>query len=277
MTMRYMPNQESYRRMTTEELRKAFLLDGLFVPGAVSMVFTDADRAIAGGAVPAGSPLRLPSDSRELAATSFTERREIGIVNLGGPGRVIAGGQKFTLAQKDMLYVGRGRKDVEFESVRASDPAVFYFLSYPAHAEYPTVLATHADAEKNTIGTPAGASRRTINKYIHPGGVKSCQLVMGLTDLEAGSVWNTMPPHTHSRRMEVYLYFGMEADAVAVHLMGEPTQTRSLILRNRQGVISPSWSIHCAAATGSYSFVWGMGGENQEFADMDQVLMADLL
>lgn len=197
-------------------------------------------------------------------------------MNLGSRGTVTAGGELHTLEKNDMLYVGRGTRDVLFSSADPSAPAVFFFVSFPAHTAHPAVVARHRDAERSAIGSAEGASRRTIRRFIHPGGVKSCQLVMGLTELESGCVWNTMPPHTHSRRMEVYLYYDLGPEDMVVHLMGTPVETRSLIVHGLQGVISPGWSIHCGAATRPYSFIWAMGGENQEFADMDPVAAAAL-
>lgn len=276
MEVRYLPNSDTYQRMTTDELRKAFVLDGLFVPGAINTVYCDADRAIVGGAVPTDAPLELLATKKEMAADFFTERREVGVVDIGGEGSVSVDGHEHSLAYKDMLYIGRGVKTIEFSSAHAAQPAAFYFVSYPAHTVYPVAVARAATAEKSQLGSFEGANKRTINKYIHSGGVKSCQLVMGLTDLDVGSVWNSMPPHTHMRRMEVYLYFGLNPESVVVHLMGKPQETRSLVLRDRQAVVSPSWSIHCGAATQNYSFVWAMGGENQEFSDMDAVSVKDL-
>jgi len=276
MEVRFLPNQESYRRMTTGELRSAFVLDSLFAPGKITMTYCDADRAIIGGAMPSGAPLRLEGSKKEMAAEYFAERRELGIVNLGGEGAVRVDGSVHSLKKKDMLYVGRGAKSVEFMGEGKNSPA-FYFVSFPAHASHPTALVPAAEAENATIGTAEGASKRTIRKYIHENGAKSCQLVMGLTNLDSGSVWNTMPPHTHLRRMEVYLYFDLGPDDVVVHLMGRPDETRNLILRNREAVISPVWSIHCGAASRNYSFVWAMGGENKDFADMDPVAPKELL
>lgn len=276
MEVRYLPNQDAYRRMTTDELRKTFLFEALFEPGKISTVYCDADRAIVGGAIPTASPLKLLATKHEMAADYFTERREIGVVNIGGDGRVRTDGADHTLAFKDMLYIGRGVKDVEFSSVSGQQPAVFFLVSFPAHESYPVTAVRKNEADRTPLGSHEAANKRTICKYIHPDRAKSCQLVMGLTDLEAGSVWNTMPPHTHMRRMEVYLYFDMDPDDIVVHLMGTPDETRSLILRNRQAVISPSWSVHCGAATKNYSFIWAMGGENQEFSDMDVARMSDL-
>ncbi len=277
MEVRFMPNQESYRRMTTEELRSSFALEQLFVPGAASMVYCDADRAIVGGIAPAAKPLPLVASRAEMAAEYFAERREIGVVNIGGNGTVAVDGTEFAMGVKDILYIGRGSKDIRFSSGNAATPAIFYFVSFPAHAGHPTALMKHAEANRTDLGSTEAANKRSIFKYIHGGGLKSCQLVMGLTELQPGSVWNTMPAHTHVRRMEVYLYFGLPADAVMVHLMGTPAQTRSMILRNQQGVISPAWSIHCGAATSAYTFIWAMGGENQEFSDMDPVSMQSLM
>jgi 4-deoxy-L-threo-5-hexosulose-uronate ketol-isomerase len=271
MEMRNLPDPVAYRTMTTAELRRSFLLEGLFLPERVTMVYADADRAIIGGAVPGSRPLRLEASKAAMAAATFTERREAGVVNIGGNGTVRVGTTSYALGRKDMLYIGRGAHDIELLSADAAAPAVYYIVSFPAHATLPTTLVRAAEAERTPIGTAEGAGRRTICKYIHPGGAKSCQLVMGLTDLEPGSVWNTMPPHTHTRRMEAYLYFDLGPDAMAVHLMGTPQETRNLIVTDRQGVISPSWSIHSAAGTKHYSFIWAMGGENQEFADMDPV------
>jgi 4-deoxy-L-threo-5-hexosulose-uronate ketol-isomerase len=271
MDIRYLPDDRSYERWSTEEIRKSFLLEGLFVPGTVTMVYTDADRAIAGGAVPLARALPLEATKKEMAAEYFTERREVGVVNLGGDGIVRADGVDHVLRAKDMLYIGRGTREVLFLSAKSDAPAVFYFASYPAHASYPTTIAPYGNLDRSHLGAAATANERTINRYIHTGGVKSCQLVMGLTELASGSVWNTMPPHTHQRRMEVYLYCGLGPEDLVVHLMGRPDATRNILVRDMQAVISPPWSIHCAAGTRNYFFVWAMGGENQEFGDMDAV------
>ena len=276
MEVRYLPNPESYRRMTTEELRQAFVLENLFNRGSISMVYCDADRAIIGGAIPQDAPLELTATTKEMAAQFFTERREIGVVNIGAEGIIRADGQQYALARNDMLYIGRGVRRIEFGNARGSHGAIFYFVSFPAHTPYPVTYVRAADAEAATLGSPDGANKRTIHRYIHRGGPTSCQLVMGMTDLAPGSVWNTMPPHTHMRRTEVYLYYDLDPDAMVVHLMGPADETRNLILRNQQAVISPSWSIHCGCATTNFSFIWAMGGENQEFTDMDGITMKDL-
>jgi 4-deoxy-L-threo-5-hexosulose-uronate ketol-isomerase len=267
MEIRYSPNHNGYRQMGTRELRDTFLVETLFAPGKLELVYSDADRAIIGSAVPVGSPILLTADT-ELRAAYFCERRELGVLNIGGPGAVEVDGKRFDLPKFDCLYVGRGSRSVSFHSTEDANPAAFYLLSYPAHAAYPTTLIPHADANHVHLGSAADANLRTIHQYIHKGGAKSCQLVMGFTQLHEGSVWNTMPPHTHARRSEIYIYFDL-GNARAMHFMGTPEETRHIVISNRQAVISPSWSIHCACGTGSYAFCWGMGGENQEFTDMD--------
>jgi 4-deoxy-L-threo-5-hexosulose-uronate ketol-isomerase len=268
MEIRFSPNQNDYQKLGTDALRAAFLIESLFTPGKLEMVYTDADRAIVGSAVPTGSPLKLTADA-ELRSAFFCERRELGILNIAGDGVVEADGQRHELGKLDCLYVGRGSKEVSFSSKDASKPAAFYLLSYPAHAAYPTTLARTKDAAPVELGSVADANRRTIYKYIHTGGIKSCQLVMGFTKLQEGSVWNTMPPHTHTRRSEIYIYFDVDPKRRVMHFMGTPQQSRHLVVADRQAVISPSWSIHCGCGTGAYTFCWGMGGENQTFEDMD--------
>jgi 4-deoxy-L-threo-5-hexosulose-uronate ketol-isomerase len=267
METRYSPNHIGYRQMGTGELRDTFLVETLFAPGKLELLYSDADRAIIGSAVPSELPIMLTADA-ELRAAYFCERRELGVLNIGGPGAVEVDGRRFELARFDCLYVGRGSRSVSFRSAEAANPAVFYLLSYPAHAAYPTTLIPQADANHVPLGSAADANLRTIHQYIHTNGVKSCQLVMGYTQLHEGSVWNTMPPHTHARRSEIYMYFDL-GKARAMHFMGTPEETRHIVISDRQAVISPSWSIHCACGTGSYAFCWGMGGENQEFTDMD--------
>ncbi len=275
MQLRFSPSQTEYPTLTTEQLRAAFLVESLFTPGQVELVYTDNDRAIVGSAVPTGAPLQLTADA-ELRAAFFCERRELGILNLGGGGAVTVDGQRFEMAKLDCLYVGRGSREVSFAGSDPAKAAAFYLLSYPAHASYPTQLAHLADASKTELGTAVEANRRTICRYIHTGGIKSCQLVMGFTQLQEGSVWNTMPAHTHTRRSEVYLYFDLGANRRVMHFMGKPQETRHLIMADRQAVISPSWSIHSACGTGAYSFCWGMGGENQTFEDMDPAPLEQL-
>jgi len=274
MEIRSLPNEQSYRHLTTKELRGAYVLENLFVEDAVSTAYLDADRAIVGGAMPVSKSLVLEASKKEMAAEYFNERRETGIVNVGGDGIVKVDGQEFQMQTRDMLYVGRGAKRVEFAG--GKNP-VFYFVSFPAHTSYPTVHIPEKNADKTTLGSLETSNKRTLRKYVFNGGARSCQLVMGLTELETGSVWNTMPAHTHVRRMEVYLYYNLPDDGMVVHLMGPASETRNLLMRNRQAVVSPAWSIHCGAGTAKYSFVWAMGGENQEFADMDAVAIKDML
>ena len=268
MQIRFSPNQNDYQKLNSDELRAAFLVESLFTPGKIELVYSDADRAIIGSAVPAGAPLKLSADA-ELRSAFFCERRELGILNIGGDGAADVDGKRFEMEKLDCLYVGRGSKSVSFSSADADNPAAFYLLSYPAHMAYPTTLAHVKDAAPVELGTATDSNRRTIYKYIHTGGIKSCQLVMGFTKLADGSVWNTMPPHTHTRRSEVYVYFDLGPKRRVMHFMGTPQQTRHLVVADLQAVISPSWSIHCGCGTGAYTFCWGMGGENQTFEDMD--------
>jgi 4-deoxy-L-threo-5-hexosulose-uronate ketol-isomerase len=264
-----------YETMTTSELRRSFLIEDLFAAGQIVLHYWSTERTVVGSAVPTDSSLTLPCP-KELAATYFAERREIGIINIGGAGSISVDGQAFSLGKLDSLYVGRGSKQVVFSSTSAAKPAQFYIISYPAHAAYPTTLATPAQAEKQELGSQAEANERIINRAIHPNGIKSCQLVMGFTVLKTGSVWNTMPPHTHLRRSEVYLYFDFSANNAVVHVMGRPEATRSIVVHDRQAVLAPPWSIHCGVGTSNYVFVWAMGGENQVFADMDAAPVTQL-
>jgi 4-deoxy-L-threo-5-hexosulose-uronate ketol-isomerase len=264
-----------YPRMTTTELRETFLLDWLCEPGALHLAYIDLDRTIAGIASPLGGSLALPTDP-DLRAEYFTERRELGALNIGGSGSIQVNGETYSLENLDCLYIGRGNAEVRFASKNPSSPAVFYLLSYPAHTAYPLALIRKDEASPTTIGSAETCNLRTVSKYIYLGGVKSCQLVMGVTHLHAGSVWNTMPPHTHMRRSEVYLYFNVAPDAVVFHLMGPPEETRHLLMKDRQAVVSPGWSIHAGVGTRAYSFCWGMGGENQDYADMDPAAITSL-
>jgi 4-deoxy-L-threo-5-hexosulose-uronate ketol-isomerase len=223
---------------------------------------------VIGSAVPTSAPLKLVADA-EFRAAFFCERRELGVLSIGGDGIIEVDGTRYDMAKLDCLYIGRGSKEVSFSSKDAANPAAFFLLSYPAHAAYPTTHAKMKDATPVELGTLADANKRTIYKYIHTGGIKSCQLVMGFTKLQEGSVWNTMPAHTHTRRSEVYLYFDLDAKRRVMHFMGKPQETRHLVVGNRQAVISPSWSIHSGCGTGAYTFCWAMGGENQAFDDMD--------
>ncbi|HVO74228.1 MAG TPA: 5-dehydro-4-deoxy-D-glucuronate isomerase [Ignavibacteriaceae bacterium] len=276
MQVRYTPDISSYKKMSSDDLRKSFLIDNLFNPDKIETIYFDVDRAIVGAAIPVNKDLKLESSKKEMAADFFAERREIGIINIGGKGAVSADKKEHVLNYKDALYIGRGTREIIFKGIGKDNPAKFYFVSYPSHQDYPTTHTKFTDAEPAALGTLKDSNKRTIYKYIHKNGIKSSQLVMGLTELEVGSVWNTMPVHTHQRRSEVYMYFNLEKDSIVFHMMGQPGETRHLVIRNQQAVISPSWSIHCGAATQNYSFIWAMGGENQEFGDMDPVSMQDL-
>jgi 4-deoxy-L-threo-5-hexosulose-uronate ketol-isomerase len=264
-----------YARMSTEELRNCFLLQDLFSPGEIRLAYCDADRAVIGGAVPVVTQLVLDTDDA-LRSAYFAERRELGVLNIGDKGTITVDGACYELNNLDCLYIGRGSRDIRLESARADVPAQFYLLSYPAHAAFPTSLGTRAEAQALRLGTEATCNKRLLYKYIHPAGIKSCQLVMGFTQMEPGSAWNTMPPHTHLRRSEVYLYFSLPPEARVFHLMGEPSETRHLVVADKQAVLSPSWSIHSGVGTTNYAFCWGMGGENQAFDDMDQLAIAQV-
>lgn len=276
MDVRYSPDREGFKRFTTEELRKSFLIDNLFVKNQIPMVYSDIDRSITGSAVPVGKSLKLTASKKEMAAKYFAERREIGIINIGGKGSITIDKKNYTMNNIDALYVGRGVKNISFKSASSKNPAMFYFVSYPAHVSYPTKQVKLKDAESVHLGSVADSNKRTIHKYILPGKVETCQLVMGLTILEEGSVWNTMPAHTHQRRSEVYMYFNLRKDSIVVHMLGEAEETRHLIIRDKQAVLSTSWSMHAGAGTQNYSFIWAMGGENQAFDDMDGIPMGKL-
>ena len=264
-----------YPTMTTAQLRETFLMNSLYEPGALHLVYVDLERTIAGIAAPLAEPISLPADA-DLRAQYFTERRELGALNIGGPGSIKVDGKCHSLDNLDCLYIGRGNADISFASQDAASPAIFYLLSYPAHTAYPVILVRKEEASPTTLGSAETCNLRTVSKYIYIGGVKSCQLVMGVTHLHAGSVWNTMPPHTHMRRSEVYLYFNLAQEAVVFHLMGPPEETRHILMKDYQAVISPGWSIHAGVGTRAYSFCWGMGGENQDYADMDPASIATL-
>jgi 4-deoxy-L-threo-5-hexosulose-uronate ketol-isomerase len=269
------PDSIRTRTLSTDELRGGFLVTSLWVPGEIHLRHLDLDRAVIGGVMPQGQPLVLEAPA-SFAAAFFTERRELGILNIGGTGAVTTDGARHVLQSRDVLYVGRGTKRIVFESDVEGPPARFYLVSYPAHATHPTTHVVHTAAQGDEIGTAERANRRRLAKYIHPGGVASAQLVMGVTALQSGSVWNTMPAHTHLRRSELYLYFDVPPDAMVVHLMGEADETRHLIVRDGDVVLSPPWSMHAGCGTSNYSFCWAMGGENQDFADMQAIDMRDL-
>ena len=261
--------------MTTAELRETFLLDNLFREGEIEMRYVDLDRAVIGAAVPTTPPLTLDTHP-ELRADYFLERRELGVLNVGGPGIVTIEGAPFAMDKLDCLYVGKGNQFVTFASDDPTHPAAFYLLSYPAHATYPTALAEFKDLQPVSLGSEETCNQRSIYKAIFLDGIRSCQLVMGFTLLANGSNWNTMPPHTHMRRSEVYCYFDVDASHRVLHLMGPATETRHLVVQNREVVVSPGWSIHAGVGTKNYGFCWGMGGENQRYDDMDLLSIADL-
>jgi 4-deoxy-L-threo-5-hexosulose-uronate ketol-isomerase len=271
----YAVHPGDYKAYDTEAIRNQFLLESLFEIGSINFVYTHYDRMIVGGAMPTDKALELPNFPI-LKADYFLERREVGVINVGGDGVVTVDGEKFSLSKLDCLYIGKGTGNVSFSSVNPSQPAVLYILSAPAHAKYPTRLLQKKDAESNSLGSLETSNQRTIYRYIHKNGIQSCQLVMGLTILEKGSVWNTIPPHTHDRRMEVYFYFDVPENQVVFHYMGLPQETRHIVLKNYQAVVSPPWSIHAGGGTSNYGFIWGMAGENLEYSDMDALQLIDL-
>ncbi len=275
MQVRYAVGPNETRQFNTTELRENFLIETLFTPNSLQLCYSHYDRVIVGGAMPVDGPVNLPTYP-ELRSNFFLERREMGIINVGGAGSVTVDGQTYDLAKLDGLYVGRGSRSVSFVSQQADAPARFYLLSSPAHKEYPTQKAAQGDVFSAPMGSAEAANERTIYRYIHKDGLQSCQLVMGLTILKPGSVWNTMPAHVHDRRMEAYFYFDLDHAHRIVHLMGQPTETRHLMVANHQAIISPPWSIHSGCGTSNYSFIWGMAGENLDYADMDLIAIADL-
>ena len=275
MKMYEMADRTRYSRMTTDELRESFLVNGMFRTGELDLAYVDLDRTVVGSAVPAGTPLKLAATT-EMRAEYFCERRELGVLNSGGAGSVVVDGVTFELDKLDVLYVGRGSKSVQFASNDAANPASFYLLSYLAHKEYPTALVKFADLQGLKLGAEETCNKRTIYKAIHKDGLQSCQLVMGFTLLEPGSNWNTMPPHTHMRRSEIYFYFDVDPAHRVLHLMGPPDETKHLVVADKEVVVSPGWSIHAGVGTKNYTFCWGMGGENQDYSDMDIATIAGL-
>lgn len=275
LDIRYASHPDDAKHYTTKELREKFLIETIFSADEINFTYSHIDRIIAGGVMPVEKALKLEA-GKELGTEYFLERRELGVINVGGAGVITIDGVAFNLNPRDGLYVGMGNKDVTFTSVDKNNPAKFYVNSCPAHTSHPTVHIDITKAKKVPMGTVEECNKRVINQYIHPEVLKSCQLSMGLTELEVGSIWNTMPCHTHERRMEVYFYFDLKDDAVVWHLMGAPNETRHIVMRNEQAVISPSWSIHSGAGTKNYTFIWGMCGENQTFTDMDGIPINNL-
>ena len=273
-SIRRMPRPQDVATMTTQQLRETFFINNLFVPGELRGHFTDLDRLVVGGVMPAAKPVELPNH-KETGRAFFLERREFGAINVGGAGKVVADGKTFVLEKLDCVYLPMGTKSVSFESSDVKNPAKFYFLSCPAHSAHPAAMMKSKDASPVALGAQESANKRTIYKFIHQGGIQSCQLVMGFTALDEGSVWNSFPPHTHWRRTEIYFYFDL-GEKVLTHFLGEPQQTRHLFIHNDQVALSPNWSIHCGCGTGNYKVIWGMAGENQVFDDMDGVKPGDL-
>ena len=276
MDTKYAVHPQDVKQYDTERLRAEFHSSSIIRDDEIVLVYTHYDRFIYGGIVPKNIPLDLPTYN-ELKAEYFLQRREIGILNVGGEGTIIVDGESFSMTNLDMLYIGRGKKKITFESEKATAPAKYYINSAPAHKEFPTEKASKNDVNQVHLGSPQTCNERTIFQYIHEDGIQSCQLVMGYTELKEGSIWNTFPPHTHERRMEVYFYFDVPKDQIVVHFMGQPQQTRHLAMKNEEAVVSPPWSIHAGAGTANYKFVWGMAGENKAFTDMDGVQLNNFL
>jgi len=279
MDIRYSTNPKDFRRYTTEEIRKEFLIENLYVPDQVIAVYSHVDRMVALGCMPVSEKVSIDKGMdvwKNFGTQYFLERREIGIFNIGGEGIITADGVEYKLGYKDCLYITQGTKEVYFESKDPSKPAKFYMVSAPAHCAYETKLITIQEAAKRPLGSMETSNKRTIYQFIHPDVLKTCQLSMGMTVLEPGSVWNTMPAHTHERRMEIYTYFEIPEGNVVFHMMGEGNETRHIVMQNEQAVISPSWSIHSGVGTSNYTFIWAMGGENQAFDDMDTIPIPEL-
>ena len=279
MDIRYSANQRDFKRYTTEEIRGEFLIENLYKKDEVVAVYSHVDRMVTLGCMPVDEVVSISKGIdvwANFGTDYFLERREIGIFNIGGAGKIKADGEVFEMGYKDCLYITKGTKEVTFESNSSDAPAKFYMVSAPAHTSYQTTFIPIEKAAKKPLGSMETSNKRVINQFIHPDVLKTCQLSMGMTVLEPGSVWNTMPAHTHERRMEVYMYFEVPENQVVFHMMGEGTETRHIVMQNEQAVISPSWSIHSGAGTSNYTFIWAMGGENQAFDDMDNIATTDL-
>lgn len=279
MDIRYSANQRDFKRYTTDEIRNEFLIDKVFVPDDVTVTYSHVDRMVVVGVMPVRGVLKLDKniDSRkDFGVNYFLERRELGAINIGGEGIVTADGERFTVGHLCGLYLSKGTRDVGFEASDQKDPPKFYICSSPAHREFPSTLIPFEKAVHRSLGSDKTSNRRTINQFVHPDVLSTCQLSMGCTILESGNVWNTMPAHTHERRMEVYFYFDVPEDNVVFHLMGEGSETRHVVMHNEQAVINPSWSIHAGCGTSNYAFIWAMAGENLAFDDMDGIKNTDL-
>ena len=275
MEIRFQSSPHEVKGMNTQQLRENFLVQHLMQANQIQLVYSHFDRVIVGGAMPVSNPVLLPNEA-ELRADYFLERRELGIINVGGAGSVEADGVVYELNKLDALYLGKGTRSVSFTSASADQPAQYFLLSAPAHHTYPNRRMQKNEAAPVHLGEKATSNERTIYKYIHQEGIQSCQLVMGLTVLKEGSVWNSVPPHTHTRRMEVYFYFDLPEAHRVFHLMGEPQETRHIVMANQEAVISPPWSVHCGPGTTNYGFIWAMAGENYTFTDMDPVPIATM-
>jgi len=276
MEIRFQNSPGETKKMTTGELRENFLMGGLMKDDEVNLIYSHYDRMIVGGARPVSKTIELPNDE-ELRADYFLQRRELGIINVGGKGNITAGDTRYDLSKLDALYISRGTQKVLFESIDKNNPAIFYLLSAPAHRDCETRLMKKEETSPVELGASETANKRTIYKYIHADGIQSCQLVMGLTMLTEGSVWNTMPAHTHTRRMEAYFYFDVTGEHRVIHFMGEPKETRHIVVANHEAVVSPPWSIHAGCGTSNYGFIWGMAGENYTYTDMDPAPITEIL
>lgn len=275
LEIRYSNHPEDSKYYTTSELRKNYLVETVFIADEANLVYSHNDRVIAGGVMPVKGTISLLGD-KQLGSETFLARRELGIINVGGAGKVTVDGTDYSVNKNDALYVGKGAVEITFHSENSEEPGKFYINSTPAHTTYPTVHIPKEKANKVNLGSNENSNKRTIFQYIHPSICTSCQLVMGMTVLDSCNTWNSMPAHTHDRRMEIYFYFNLEKDNKIFHMMGEPNETRHIIIGNEQAIISPSWSIHSGVGTGNYAFIWGMAGENQDFNDMDYIEMDNL-
>lgn len=279
MDTRYSVNPRDIKRYTTEELRNEFLIQNIFKADEVTAVYSHVDRMVTLGCMPFNEVVDLEKGMdiwHTFGTQFFLERREIGVFNVGGDGKIVADDETFDLTYTDCVYITKGTKKVTFQSNDPKNPAKFYMVSAPAHTSYKTTFIPMAKANKRPMGAMETANDRVINQFIHPDVLQTCQLSMGLTQLKPGSVWNSMPPHTHERRMEVYFYFEVPKDNVVFHMMGQAEETRHIVMHNEETVISPSWSMHCGAGTSNYTFIWAMGGENQAFDDMDHIAITDM-
>ncbi|QBH97659.1 5-dehydro-4-deoxy-D-glucuronate isomerase [Limnobaculum zhutongyuii] len=277
MQVRQSIHSDHAKKLDTTELRREFLIEKIFEADQYTMTYSHIDRIIVGGIMPVSKSVTIGTEvGKQLGVSYFLERREFGAINIGGAGVITVDGTRYEVGNEEAIYIGKGAKEVIFNSVDAAKPAKFYYNCAPAHMAYPTKLITRADVTPMTVGSPETSNLRTINKYLIPEVVETCQLSMGLTKLAEGSLWNTMPTHTHERRMEAYFYFNIDEENAVFHMMGQPQETRHILVHNEQAVLSPSWSIHSGVGTKNYTFIWGMIGENQTYDDMDHVKIKDI-